>query len=110
MLAALWLVPVVAVLPFKDVAGEGPDTVGEAIREVLTADLAEVAGVSALSRAAVDRALTAQKLGGANSELDGKQVLGFAKAAGATLVIVGAYRFTDDNVKVWARFFENGKL
>jgi hypothetical protein len=110
MLAALWLVPVIAVLPFKDVSGGAADSVGEAIREVLTADLAEVAGVSALSRAAVDRALTAQKLVGASRELDGKQVLGFAKAVGATLVIVGAYRFSDDNVKVWARFYEKGKL
>ena len=109
MLAALLLAPVIAVLPFKDVAGEGPDTVGEAIRTVLSADLGEVAGVSVLPRAAIDRALTTRKVSG-KTELDAKQSLAFAKAAGATLVIVGAYRFTDDNVKIWARFFEKGKL
>ncbi len=107
ILAALLLAPVVAVLPFKELASERPSAgVSEAIRALLEGELAAVPGLSSVGRAAVDGALAAKKLEKRRTELDGPEAARLAKALGASLVVVGAFEVREDRIKVWARFLE----
>ena len=68
MLAALLLIPTVAVMPFKDLSG-GRGQVGEAIRETVTSDLKGVDGLKVVERGDIDKIIAEQNLQGKKNDL-----------------------------------------
>src|SRR4051812_39353263 len=98
MLAAWALAPIVAVLPFRDVAG-GPADVGEATRALIAGEL-QTAGVKVVPRATVDEAV--RKVGE-----DPRRLL---KEVGATTLVTGAFAVETERMSLWARFYSPAKL
>ncbi len=103
MLAALLLIPTVAVMPFKDLSG-GRGQVGEAIRETVTADLKEVSGLKVIERASIDQVIAEQNLQAKKTELDTIASVRVGTLLGATLLVAGAYQRVGDGVRLTARF------
>ena len=102
--------PTVAVLPFRDLSG-AKASVGEAIRETVTSDLKTLGGVRVVERAELDRVLGEQHLQGA-AEVDTATAARVGKLLGATLIAVGAYQQTANDVRLTARFVqvESGEI
>jgi TolB-like protein len=111
MLAALLLIPTVAVMPFKDLSG-GKGQVGEAIRETVTADLKEVAGLRVIERSSIDQVIAEQNLQAKKTELDTIATVRVGTLLGATLIVAGAYQRVGDGVRLTARFVsvETGEI
>jgi TolB-like protein len=103
-LAILLLSPTVAVMPFSDLSG-GHDHVGQAIRETVTVDLSQVAGLTLVERAAIDRVLAEQKLQ-TSGELDPATTVRVGKLVGASLIALGAYQRQGERVRLTARFVD----
>jgi hypothetical protein len=89
MLAALVLIPTVAVMPFKDLSG-GKGQVGEAIRETVTADLKDVPGMRVIERASIDQVIAEQNLQAKKTELDTIATVRVGTLLGATLIVAAA--------------------
>lgn len=102
--------PTVAVLPFRDLSGSKA-SVGEAIRETVTSDLKTLGGVRVVERAELERVLGEQHLQGA-AEVDTATAARVGKLLGATLIAVGAYQQTANDVRLTARFVqvESGEI
>lgn len=95
--------PTVAVMPFRDLSGTSP-LAGEAIRETVSSDLKDVSGVRVIERANLDRVLTELKLQERRADLDPASAVQVGKLLGATLIVVGAYQKTGQEVRLTARF------
>jgi TolB-like protein len=95
--------PVVAVMPFRDLAG-GSGNVGEAIRETVTTDLRDVPGLKVVERGAIDKVLVEQHLQSSASELDPSSTVRVGKLLGASLIVTGAYQRAASTVRLTARF------
>ncbi|HZS39848.1 MAG TPA: CsgG/HfaB family protein [Polyangia bacterium] len=102
--------PVVAVMPFRDLSG-GRGAVGEAIRETVTSDLRQVAGVRVVERGAIDQVLGELRLQ-ASPEVDAPTAARIGKLVGATLMAIGAYQRAGASVRLTARFVnvETGEI
>ncbi len=103
MLAALLLVPTVAVLPFKDLAG-GRAALGEAIRETVTVDLRDVPGLRVVERAAIDKVIAEQNWQAHITELDPISTIRLGTLLGAEFVVAGGYQRAGPTVRLTARF------
>ena len=95
--------PVVAVMPFRDLSG-GKSSVGEAIRETVTTDLKDVAGLTVVERGAIDKILDEQHLQSSRAELDPLSTVRVGKLLGATLIVTGAYQRAGSSLRLTARF------
>jgi hypothetical protein len=108
-MVGLWLAPLVAVLPFRDVSGGGAGGVGEAVRAAAVAEL-QSAGVSTVPRDELERAF--DLVGGEldHQELDASpSVAKLARLTNAQVVLAGGYDVRGDQVKLWARFYQGKK-
>ena len=103
--------PAVAVMPFKDLSGS-KSSVGEAIRETVTTDLKDVAGLRVIERSNIDKILTEQNLQSRKEDLDPLSTVKVGKLLGATLIVAGAYQRADKSVRLTARFVkvETGEI
>ncbi len=101
----------VAVMPFRDLSG-GKGSIGEAIRETVTTDLKDVAGLRVIERANIDKVLSEQNLQGSKTNLDPLTTVKVGKLVGATLMVAGAYQKSGSNVRLTARFVsvETGEI
>jgi TolB-like protein len=101
----------VAVMPFKDLSG-AKSSVGEAIRETVTADLKDVPGVRVLERGAIDKILAEQNLQANKADLDASSTVKLGKLLGASLVVVGGFQRSGSQVRLTARFVkvETGEI
>jgi TolB-like protein len=98
-------VPVVAVMPFRDLsAARAP--VGEALRETVTADLKEVPGLRVVERAAIDRVISEQNLDAKKRDLDPIASVRVGTLLGANLIVAGAYQRVAADVRLTARFID----
>jgi TolB-like protein len=95
--------PTVAVMPFRDLSG-GKGSVGEAIRETVTADLKDVTGLRVIERGEIDQVLVEQKLQATRVEMDPSSTVRVGKLLGATLIVTGAYQRAASSVRLTARF------
>jgi len=105
--------PTVAVMPFKDLSGDtGKGSIGEAIRETVTSDLKEIAGLKIIERGNIDKVLAEQNLQAKSTDLDPLSSVKIGKLLGATLIVAGAYQKADSNVRLTARFVnvETGEI
>jgi TolB-like protein len=102
--------PTVAVFPFRDLSSSS-GTVGEAIRETVTADLKALGGVRVVERAALERVLGEQHLQG-GAEVDPATAARVGKLLGATLIATGAYQKVAAEVRLTGRFVavETGEI
>ncbi len=103
--------PTVAVMPFKDLSGS-KSSIGEAIRETVTTDLKDVAGMRVIERSNIDKVLAEQNLQGSKTDLDPLSTVKIGKLLGATLIVGGAYQKAGSNVRLTARFVkvETGEI
>ena len=93
--------PVVAVMPFADLAATRAP-VGEAIRETLTVDLKET-GVRVVERGAIDRVLAEQNLEDKKRDLPAIGAVRVGTLVGASCIVTGAYQRAGGNVRLTAR-------
>jgi len=93
--------PVVAVMPFRDLAATRAP-VGEAIRETLTVDLKE-SGVRVVERGAIDRALAEQNLEDKKRDLPAVGAVRVGTLVGASWIVTGAYQRAGGEVRLTAR-------
>jgi TolB-like protein len=98
-------VPTVAVMPFKNLAGTGAQ-VGEAIRETVSSDLRGVTELRVLERGNVDRVLQEERLQEKDADLDAPTTARVGKLLGATMIVIGAYQQSGDQVRLTARFVQ----
>ena len=103
--AAAPAVPIVAVMPFKDLSGSR-GSIGEAIRETVTTDLKEISGVKVIERSFIDKVLAEQNLQTQRADLDPTSTVKIGKLLGASLVVAGAYQKAGANVRLTARFVQ----
>jgi TolB-like protein len=103
--------PALAVMPFRDLSG-GRGSVGEAIRETVTTDLREVAGLRLVERAAIDKIITEQGLAAKKTDLDQIGAVRVGTLVGASLIVIGAYQRAGDQVRLTARIVkvESGEI
>jgi TolB-like protein len=94
--------PVVAVMPFRDLAGTRAP-VGEALRETITVDLAELPGLKVVERATVDKVVAEQELELRKRELSDVLQVRVGTLLGATLLVTGAYQRAGTRVRLTAR-------
>src|SRR3954464_14604798 len=97
--------PVVAVMPFRDLAG-ARGNVGEAIRETLTVDLKEVGGVRVVERGAIDKVIGEQNLEDKKRDLPPIGAVRVGTLVGATWIVMGAYQRAGGNVRLTARIVD----
>jgi TolB-like protein len=97
--------PVVAVMPFRDLVGPagGRAPVGEALRETITVDLAELPGLKVVERATVDKIIAEQELETRKRELSDVLSVRVGTLLGATLLVTGAYQRSGARVRLTAR-------
>jgi TolB-like protein len=97
-------------MPFRDLSSSS-GTVGEAIRETVTADLKALGGVRVVERAALDRVLGEQHLQG-GGDVDAATAARVGKLLGATLIATGAYQKVAAEVRLTGRFVavETGEI
>ncbi len=93
--------PVVAVMPFRDLATTRAP-VGEAIRETLTVDLKE-SGVRVVERGAIDRAIAEQNLEDKKRDLPAIGAVRLGTLVGASWIVTGAYQRAGGTVRLTAR-------
>ena len=93
--------PVVAVMPFADLAATRAP-VGEAIRETLTVDLRDT-GVRVVERGAIDRVLGEQNLEDKKRDLPAIGAVRVGTLVGATWIVIGAYQRAGGAVRLTAR-------
>ncbi|HEX4456747.1 MAG TPA: hypothetical protein VIA18_02185 [Polyangia bacterium] len=105
MLAALLLIPTVAVMPFKDLSG-GRGQVGEAIRETVTSDLKGVDGLKVVERGDIDKIIAEQNLQGKKNDLGMGESIRVGTLLGATLIVAGSYQKAASQVRLIARFVD----
>jgi TolB-like protein len=105
MLAALLLVPTVAVMPFRDLSN-GAGHAGDAISETVTADLRDVPGLRVVERREIDRVISEQNLQAKKSDLDAAGSIRVGTLLGATLIVAGAYQRVGESVRLTARFVD----
>ena len=105
MLAALLLIPTVAVMPFKDLSG-GRGQVGEAIRETVTSDLKGVDGLKVVERGDIDKIIAEQNLQGKKNDLGMGESIRVGTLLGATLIVAGSYQKAATQVRLIARFVD----
>ena len=96
--------PVVAVMPFRDLAAARAP-VGEAIRETLTVDLKET-GVRVVERGAIDRAIAEQNLEDKKRDLPAIGAVRLGTLVGATWIVTGAYQRAGGDVRLTARIVD----
>jgi TolB-like protein len=98
-------------MPFRDLSGKKA-SVGEAIRETVTADLREAGGVTVVERAQIDRVLGEQALQARRADLDPLSSVRVGKLLGASLIVTGAYQEEASTVRLTARFVrvETGEI
>ncbi|MGZ3426248.1 MAG: hypothetical protein ACXVCV_06340 [Polyangia bacterium] len=96
--------PVVAVMPFRDLAATRAP-VGEAIRETLTVDLKET-GVRVVERGAIDRAIAEQNLEDKKRDLPPIGAVRVGTLVGATWIVTGAYQRAGSEVRLTARIVD----
>ena len=96
--------PVVAVMPFRDLAAARAP-VGEAIRETLTVDLKET-GVRVVERGAIDRAIAEQNLEDKKRDLPPVGAVRLGTLVGATWIVTGAYQRAGGDVRLTARIVD----
>lgn len=103
--------PTVAVMPFKDLSG-ARSSIGEAIRETVTTDLREFAGMRVIERGNLDQVIAEQNLQGRQADLDPLSTVKIGKLLGATLIVGGAYQKAGGHVRLTARFVkvETGEI
>ncbi len=101
----------IAVMPFKDLSGS-QSAVGEAIRETVTTDLHDLAGVKVIERGNLDKILAEQHLQAQRSDLDPATAAKVGKLLGATIICGGAYQKVPPMVRLTARFIsvETGQI
>lgn len=97
--------PVVAVMPFRDLAASRAP-VGEAIRETLTVDLKEIAGVHVVERGAIDKVIAEQKLEDKKRDLPVVGAVRVGTLIGATWIVTGAYQRAGAEVRLTARMVD----
>src|SRR5262245_47795726 len=93
----------VAVMPFSDLSSSS-GTVGDAIRETVTSDLREVAGLRVIERAKIDQILAEQHLQSSRADLDPTSSVKVGRLLGASLMVTGAYQKVGPEVRLTARF------
>jgi TolB-like protein len=96
--------PVVAVMPFRDLAASRAP-VGEAIRETLTVDLKET-GVRVVERGVIDRALAEQNLEDKKRDLPAIGAVRVGTLVGASWIVTGAYQRAGAEVRLTARIVD----
>ncbi len=104
MIAALILIPTVAVMPFKDLSG-GKGQVGEAIRETVTSDLKE-AGLKVVERGNIEKVIAEQNLQTKKNDLGMAESIRVGTLLGATLIVAGSYQKASSEVRLIARFVD----
>jgi TolB-like protein len=92
----------IAVMPFRDLMATGTK-VGEAIREVVTSDLKEVAGLKVLERGRIDQVIAEQDLTERRTDLDAISAVRLGTLLGATMLVTGAYQRSAGTVRLTAR-------
>src|SRR5689334_18255587 len=97
--------PRIAVMPFKDLM-DGKGSVGEAIRETVTADLKEVSGLQVVERGQIDQVIGELKLEGAKNDLGPAATMKVGSLVSATLVVIGSYQAYGATARVSARFVD----
>jgi TolB-like protein len=105
VIAALLLIPTVAVMPFKDLSG-GKGSVGEAIRETVTSDLKEVSGLKVVERGNIDKIISEQNLQAKKNDLGMAESIRVGTLLGATLIVAGSYQKQASQVRLIARFVD----
>lgn len=105
MIATLLLVPVVAVMPFRDLSG-GKGLVGEAIRETVTADLKDTAGLKVVERGNIDKVIAEQNLQAKKNDLGMAESIRVGTLLGATMIVAGSYQKAASEVRLIARFVD----
>lgn len=105
MMAVLLLVPVVAVMPFRDLSG-GKGLVGEAIRETVTADLKDTAGLKVVERGNIDKIIAEQNLQAKKNDLGMAESIRVGTLLGATMIVAGSYQKAASQVRLIARFVD----
>ena len=95
----LWLAIAVAVMPVNDLSGT-KGSAGEAIRETVTADRREVAGVKGLERDRIDQLIAAQTLAAKKTDLDAVASGRLGTLVGATMIVAGAYQRAGKTVRL----------
>lgn len=93
----------VAVMPFRDLTGEKP-SIGEALRETVTADLKELSDLRVVERGEIERVVGELKLQAQRTDLDAASASKVGKMLGATLMVCGAYQQATGQVRLTARF------
>jgi TolB-like protein len=96
---------VVAVMPFRDLAATRAP-VGEAIRETLTVDLKETAGVRVVERGAIDRVISEQNLDDKKRDLPAIGAVRVGTLVGASWIVTGAYQRAGGEVRLTARIVD----
>lgn len=101
----------VAVMPFRDLSGAS-GSIGEAIRETVTADLKQLSEVKVIERGSLDKILNEQQLQAQRSDLDLATTARLGKLLGATLIVTGAYQKAQPQIRLTARFVrvETGEI
>ncbi len=97
--------PRVAVMPFKDLAGQRAN-IGEAIAETVTSDLRDLPGLRVVERANIDRVLGELELNAHRADLDAPATLKVGRLLSATLIVVGSYQQVGADVRINARFVD----
>jgi TolB-like protein len=105
VIAALILIPTVAVMPFKDLSG-GKGSVGEAIRETVTSDLKDVGGLKVVERGNIDKIIAEQNLQAKKNDLGMAESIRVGTLLGATLIVAGSYQKQSAQVRLIARFVD----
>jgi TolB-like protein len=105
MIAALLLIPTVAVMPFKDLSG-GKGQVGEAIRETVTSDLKELGGLKVVERGNIDKVIAEQNLQAKKNDLGMAESIRVGTLLGASMIVAGSYQKASSQVRLIARFVD----
>lgn len=104
MIASVFLVTTIAVMPFKDLSG-GKGNVGEAIRETVTSDLKD-AGLRVVERGNIDKVIAEQNLQAKKNDLDMAASIRVGTLLGASMIVAGAYQRAASEVRLTARFVD----
>jgi TolB-like protein len=97
--------PRVAVMPFKDLAGERA-SIGEAIAETVTSDLRELPGLRVVERTNIERVLGELDLKARRADLDVPNTIKVGRLLSATLIVVGSFQQAGADMRINARFVE----